>query len=317
MNFKILTLLAEGEYSSGSELGDKLGVSRAAVWKYVKQLQAQGIPIVSHKGKGYCWEGGGDLLDAGTICHQSGHAASLLEVFAEVESTNKIALGGVLEGRASGYACFAELQTGGRGRRGRVWSSPLAQNLYFSTIFRVSGGVQALQGLSLVVGISLAETINTKFDVRCQVKWPNDLIVSGKKLGGILVELAGDASGDCAAVIGIGINCNMATGSEEIDQPWTSLVNELDGTISRNDLAADIMTSLPVDLQHFSQFGFESFIDRWNDLDVLSGRQVVVGAPSQLQSGTALGVDELGGLRVQTSLGAKVFYGGEVSVRLS
>lgn len=317
MQLKILTLLSDGNYCSGRELGETLGITRAAIWKHIKQLQQQGLPVVSHRGKGYCWVGGGDLLSVDNIINGSPIPEELVRVYPDVASTNKVALGGVLEGRPSGFTVFAEQQSAGRGRRGRVWASPVAQNLYFSTIFRAGGGVQALQGLSLAVGIVIAEVINDCYDVNCKVKWPNDLLVSGKKLGGILVELAGDASGDCAAVIGIGLNCNMKPSAQDIDQPWTSLVLECGATVSRNTLAAKLLDRLQLDLAVFLSEGFAAFKSRWKKLDVLAGEQLLISGPKHLDAGVGCGVDDLGGLRVLSPLGEKVFYGGEVSVRLS
>lgn len=316
MSFSLLSLLADGLYHSGQELGHELGVSRAAVWKQVQALQVQGVDIISQRGQGYCWVGGAELLSVEAIA-AAGFNSSRIDVLSVAESTNKVALSRVLDGAPSGTVVLAESQTGGRGRRGRVWVSPPAQNLYCSVIYRATGGVQALQGLSLVVGVSVAELLRQRVGIDCTVKWPNDLVVGSRKLGGILVELAGDASGECAAVIGIGLNCNMRASNEAIDQPWVSLATLTDRSVDRNALVAALLVKLSDDLSEFSNGGFGAFSVRWDVLDALSGRPVVVTGAPPLVSGVAAGVDNVGGLKINTSLGPKVFYGGEVSVRVS
>ena len=320
MSLPLLQALADGGYHSGQNLGARLGITRAAVWKQVQQLQANGVDIDSVRGKGYRWRDASPMLNSAQI--QAGlqpPAASLFAapvVEAMVSSTNNLAMAAALSGVKAGYIVVAEAQSGGRGRRNRSWQSPLAQNLYVSCVYRCSHGARLLQGLSLVVGVSLAQTLNARYNIACQVKWPNDLLVADKKLGGILIEVAGDVSGDCAAVIGFGLNVNMRRDqSGTIKQPWTSLARLLGQPLNRNALLAALLNGLQRDLALFRVDGLAAFSKRWQQVDYLAGQPVQTVAESGLVVGTAAGIAADGGLQIDTRLGRSVVHGGEVSVR--
>lgn len=320
--YEVLRILADGNFYSGEVLGQHLQMSRAAIWKHIKALQAAGINIHSVHGKGYCWSDAAQLLSADAITAALPHSARRhfadIDVVASVDSTNKLAMAAALDGKRAGFTRFAEHQTAGRGRRGRDWSSPPAQNLYFSSIYRSDGGAAALQGLSLVVGISLAETLNRSCGLSVQVKWPNDLVVEDTKLGGILIEMVGDSMGACAAIIGIGINVNMRRAdAKAITQAWTSIAALTDSTHDRNQLAAALLAGLANDLSGFERGGLALFIERWQCLDYLYGKPVKLLLGEHVELGTAQGIDADGALSLDTSLGVKSVYAGEVSVRVA
>lgn len=326
---QLLRLIADGKTHSGESLGELLGVSRAAVWKQLQQLQELGVPVTSVKGSGYCVEGGLDLLKREAIldCYRRavlGKEPLLSDLFVETltDSTSQQLLRLSAEGQSiHGLACFAEMQTAGRGRRGRVWQSPFASNLYFSIGWRIQNGVAAVEGLSLAVGVALCETLKNFSLNDVQLKWPNDLLYKGKKLGGILLEINGDAAGECNLVLGVGINVSMpAYAAKEIDQAWTDLASlareqGVKHLPERNALAGQCLFSLLSLLGSYENQGFAPWRERWQKLDANAGKKVVLQLGVRDVSGTVQGVDESGALILKTEAGVETFIGGEISLR--
>ena len=220
---QLIRLLADGRFRSGSELGEALGISRAAIWKRVQRLEEFGLPLESVKGKGYRLAQPVDLIDPLSLEVLLGERAQLHYQWA-TESTNADAL--AIKGPVRRPQVFlSECQTAGRGRRGRQWQSPFAANLYVSIRFPVSGGFAALGGLSLAVGVVVAQALQ-ELDPSLPVglKWPNDLQINGAKVGGVLIELAGEMDGQVDVVIGVGVNgCMTGHQARDIDQTWTDL----------------------------------------------------------------------------------------------
>ena len=211
---------------------------------------------------------------------------------------------------------LAETQTAGRGRRGRSWVSPLGGNLFCSLRWVFEQGVAATGGMGLATGVAVARALD-QVGVQVRVKWPNDLVVDGAKLGGILIEAGGEMSGPAELIIGVGINLALGQqGTEQIDQPWTDL-RRLGATVSRNDLAAALIGELLGTCRRFEAKGLAPFLTEWRELDDLAGRPVRVLMGRDPVEGEAEGVDEEGRLLVRTAQGLQRFYGGEVSVRKS
>ncbi|MGI9295270.1 MAG: biotin--[acetyl-CoA-carboxylase] ligase, partial [Pseudomonadales bacterium] len=212
-NTTLLSLLSAGQYVSGQELANALGVSRTAVWKQLNKLDEYGLEVESVKGRGYRIAGGIDLLDAASITAGmttlSRNLLSRLDVRETVGSTNAEAMAQIAAGCGSGYVCTAEQQSAGRGRRGRQWVSPYARNLYISAVWEYSQGAAVLEGMSLAVGVVVARALKACGVAPVQLKWPNDVLHEGAKLGGILLEMTGDAAGACQVVVGIGLNVSM------------------------------------------------------------------------------------------------------------
>ncbi len=183
----LLPLLASGEYCSGQALADALGVSRTAVWKQLNALADYGLEIESVKGRGYRIPGGIDLLDAALVqAALSPQAAALLtslQLLETIDSTNAEAMRQVVAGAGAGLVCSAEQQSAGRGRRGRTWVSPFARNLYLSVVWQYHQGAAALEGLSLAVGVAVARALAANGLPAVQLKWPNDVVYRGAKLG--------------------------------------------------------------------------------------------------------------------------------------
>jgi BirA family biotin operon repressor/biotin-[acetyl-CoA-carboxylase] ligase len=232
-----------------------------------------------------------------------------IEVLSELDSTNAEALrrSAALPDLA---LILADAQSAGRGRRGRVWQSPPGANLYASLHWRHRLPPNALAGLSLVVGLACAEALHELGATEVRVKWPNDLLARGRKLGGVLIELAPDV-----AVIGIGLNLHMPeTAAAQIDQPWIDLAM-LDVALERHALAARLMTTLLPALELFNSHGLSAFSARWIAFDALAGAQIMASAGDQRLQGEALGLAPDGGLRVLVDGSERVLHSAEVTIR--
>lgn len=321
----ILGLLADGQYHSGQELGDRLGVSRTAVWKHLQKLESLGLRLSTIKGKGYCLDGGLDLLDAEAIRQRLSSAVQSLltelDIHMVVDSTNNYAMN---KAAGSGYACLAEQQTSGKGRRGRVWVSPFGKNVYLSLLWQFEGGAAALEGLSLAVGVAIADALARCGLTGVQLKWPNDVLWCKQKLAGVLLEMTGDPSGVCQVVVGVGINASMPKNSASvIDQPWVdvkSILSALDSSaqdVTRNQLVAALLMELLPLLQTYTEKKFDAYRQSWQSLNAYADQRVELHTAKAVIAGTMLGVNEVGALKLQTDKGEELFYGGEVSLRVA
>lgn len=254
-----------------------------------------------------------DLLPAGAV-----PLLRELDLQQVVDSTNAVAIRRVEEGAGAGLVCVAEQQTAGRGRRGRSWVSPFAANLYMSIVAEFPGGAAATEGLSLAVGVAVVEALEQCGVGGLQLKWPNDILHQGAKLGGILIEMIGEAENGCPLVIGVGLNVNMpASAAENIDQSWTDIRQVLGDTVSRNQLLAALLGELLVLLASYESTGFEPWRQRWLQRDAFAKRRVVVRSGSQEVAGVVAGIDHSGALLLDTGpdSGIQSIHGGEVSLR--
>ena len=313
--------MADGEVHSGQELAELLGVSRTAVWKQLRKLEGLGLEVESLKARGYRLTQRIQLLDQSRVEQaletSTRTLLSRLDIRGSVTSTNSIALDLAQQGQGHGVAIVAEHQTGGRGRRGRSWVSPYAANLYLSLIWEFDGGAAALEGLSLAVGVAVVEALESVQIEGCRLKWPNDLLHDGRKMGGILLEMTGDASDLCAVVVGVGLNIQMPKkAAGYIDQDWTDAMTASEGSVpDRNIVLAALLTSLLPTMETFARTGFAAFRERWTALDAYADNAVELILGDNRISGTAKGVDEQGALQLETASGLRVFHGGEVSLR--
>jgi BirA family biotin operon repressor/biotin-[acetyl-CoA-carboxylase] ligase len=262
-----------------------------------------------------------DLLDREKILvamsGESRAQAQSLLVAVETTSTQDDALAAPTP--RTGCAVFlAERQSAGQGRRGRAWASPHAANLYMSLSRHFGNELAALSGLSLVVGVVAAETLNVLASRSrlIAVKWPNDLVADGRKLGGILISLRGAAEGGADAVIGIGINVRMpAQAAHEIDQPWCDLSQLGYTDCSRNDLVAALLDRLLPALDQFERDGLAPFLARWQALDALAGKPVRILDGAREHEGIFSGITDAGALCLRQGERDVIFHSGEVSLR--
>lgn len=313
--------LADGQAHSGSVLAAKLGVTRAAVWKQVERLRELGLDVSAPAGSGYRLAAPVDLLDAKQIARRLAPPArerlGEVAVHWQLDSTSSELLRRAADDSRDAIACLAEIQSQGRGRRGRAWQTPLGGGIALSLLQRFDGGMASLAGLSLVVGIAVVQALEDIGIADVGLKWPNDLVARGAKLAGILVELGGDALGPCRAVIGIGINVRLgARTAAVIDQPWIDLATLADGAApSRNAIVAQVLTRLVAALDRFALEGFAGFADDYARYDVLRDRRVSVLRSDGHSDGIVCGVDARGALRVAFADGERAVDSGEVSIR--
>ena len=209
--FPLLRLLADGEFHSGESLGETLGVSRAAIWNRVRTIERAGLSVIKVRGRGYRLAEPLDLVDAQALerALSDAPAGFSTEFLNECESTNTVLLARARSGAPHASVLFCEHQSAGRGRRGKDWQSGIGTGLTFSLLWRFQEGAGQLSGLSLAVGVAIARALGSVGFDQVQLKWPNDLLLGGHKLGGILIEVSGDYLGPSAAVIGVGLNMRL------------------------------------------------------------------------------------------------------------
>jgi len=262
----------------------------------------------------------GELLDRDSILAElgdrPGSAGVDLRIESVVDSTNDRLLAMPARQRHR-MALLAERQTRGRGRRGRQWVSPFGRNIYLSLGWTFDSAVAKLGCLPLVVALAACDALAQAGLADHRVKWPNDLLLEGRKLGGCLVDIQGDAGGPCHAVMGIGLNLHMPVGLPEagaIDQPWTDLGASLPG-LSRNRLAGLLLNAMLEKTGLFASHGFQPLQAEWRARDALLGQQVELSHPTGTVRGRVLGITARGALRLQLSSGTGEYTAGEVSIR--
>lgn len=314
----LLKLLQDGRFHSGEALGAELGVSRAAVWKKLQALQAElGLSVHKVRGRGYRLEAPLQLLDEPRLNGQGDGPGWLAYVLPSLDSTNAEALRLLSSSPALPFYVLAERQTSGRGRRGRSWVSPFGENIYYSLVLRIDGGMRQLEGMSLAVGLALLQVVRDCGVSSAGLKWPNDVLVGERKLAGILLELSGDPADVCHVVIGIGLNVNMlAAEVGAIGQPWTSMRMELGRQLDRNELVCALNRQLSHYLDIQLRHGFAALQDEWQRSHLWQLRPVALTAGGEPVEGVVLGVDQSGAVRMQVEGVERVFSGGELSLRL-
>ena len=238
-------------------------------------------------------------------------------VLESVDSTNAQVLREAALEPLAGLVCTAEQQTAGRGRLGRQWVSPFAGNLYLSLVWQFSQGAASLEGLSLAVGVAVARALAASGVPPVQLKWPNDILYEGAKLGGILLEMTGDAAGTCQVVVGVGLNVSMPPAAAgNIDQAWTDVDTITGGNHpGRSKLLAALLNELLPLVSGFEQEGFAPWREEWQALDAFAGVNVILHTGARDMAGIARGVDERGALLLETGSGTQSVYGGEISLR--
>lgn len=318
----LIRLLGDGNYHSGQQLGERLGVSRTAVWKQLKKLEAMDLPLEAVKGRGYRLVDALESLDGARIVSRLSaeprHHLKRLFIEDVLDSTNTFLRERFRNGAGHGEVCLAESQTAGRGRRGKSWSTSWGRSLILSLGWRFESGVGALEGLSLAVGVALAEVLEDS-GAEVALKWPNDVLLKvgdeWRKLAGILLEVKGDVEGPCEVVIGIGLNVALSdAGRQAAGQPAGALSDVME-TPSRNGLAASLIEALLTMLPTFESRGFIAWREGWNRRHAYSGCLVRVHQGKTSYVARATDVDASGNLIVVTDAGERALMGGEISIR--
>ncbi|MEH0834312.1 bifunctional biotin--[acetyl-CoA-carboxylase] ligase/biotin operon repressor BirA [Pectobacterium cacticida] len=309
---KLINILSDGEFYSGELLGEMMGMSRAAINKHIQTIRDWGIDVFTVTGKGYALPAPMQLLDESAILeHLPEGGVTVLPI---VDSTNQYLLDR-LDTLSSGHACLAEYQQSGRGRRGRQWFSPFGANLYLSLYWRLEQGPAAAVGVSLVIGIVMAEVLHQLGADGVRVKWPNDLYLKDRKLAGILVELTGKTGDAANLVIGAGINLRMRDPAPDtISQGWINL-QEAGININRNTLASTLISELRSALAVFELHGLTPFVSRWKALDNYYNRTVRLIIGNREIYGIDRGIDHQGALLLEKDGKITSYIGGEISLR--
>ncbi len=315
----VLAFLAEAgdEFVSGEAISDKLGLSRAAVWKHVNALRAQGYRIDAIPARGYRLVEIPDRLGELELrpllnTHDIGQT---LHWFEEVGSTNDVAKKLADEGAAHGEVVVAESQTAGRGRRGRAWASPPGRNLYLSVVLRPELPPSRAAELTLLASVAVCQAVR-QAGVSAGIKWPNDLVCGGRKLAGILTELAADPDRVQWIVLGIGVNVNLR-GDDlpgDLRPIATSLAIERGAPVPRALFAAAVLSALEEWLDRHAEEGFAPVRAAWKEMSDTLGREVRVRSSAVDLEGLAEDVDEGGALLVRTSAGLERVLAGDVEM---
>ncbi len=318
----LLNLLADGCFHSGTELSAALNISRAAIWKQINALAEFEIEIIAVSGKGYRLKRPLELLSASQIEQQltaeTQSLLSKLEIHASIHSTNTYLVEQAQTHSETGVVCLAEFQTSGRGRRGRKWVSPFGCNIYLSILWKFQNGFSSIAGLSLAIGIAVVRALQELGIEGIGLKWPNDIYWQDKKLGGILIEVSGEAEGDCQAVIGLGLNLYLnSKETETITQPWVDLEQIIGSSdYSRNQLVSLLLNHLLPLIAGFENRGLQAYLSEWRGYDCMQDKAVTIFMGQKQYHGIVAGIDDNGMLLLKNEAGEiKPFASGEVSFR--
>lgn len=316
-NSPLLKALQDGAFHSGERLAEALGVTRAAVWKSIQQLQQAGLPIESQQGRGYCLQGGIELLDKDKIQAELSktNQAFLAELILHdsIPSTNDFLLEYLRKKPILPVVSLAEQQMQGRGRRGRSWVSPYGNNIYFSLAWHFDKDPAELLGLSLVSGIIIINSLKRYgLNEYFYLKWPNDVLWQDRKLAGVLVEVMAQSNESCKIVLGIGINTQLPP-TTQIDQAWVSLDEITGSKIERNRLAGILLDESISTFKDFEMKGLASYIKQWNEYDYCKDRSIKLQQNQENIQGIGQGISERGELLLLDEKGQlRKFLNGEI-----
>ncbi len=315
----VLAFLAEAgdEFVSGEAISDKLGLTRAAVWKHVEALRALGYRIDAVPARGYRLAAIPDRLTALELrpllnTHDVGQ---VLHAYDSLESTSDLAKELAEEGAAHGETVIAEAQTAGRGRRGRSWVSPPGRNVMFSVVLRPELPPARAPELTLVASVAICDALR-QAGVAAGIKWPNDILAGGRKIAGILTELAAEPDRVHWVVVGVGVNVNLRREElpEELREVATSVLLERGEPAPRALFAAACLTALEAWVDAHAEQGFAPIRAAWRERSVTLGREVLVRADGRDVTGTAEDIDEQGALLVRTPAGLERILAGDVQL---
>jgi BirA family biotin operon repressor/biotin-[acetyl-CoA-carboxylase] ligase len=310
LDIQILKALrgAGGGSVSGAELSQRLGVSRAAIWSRIEELRGLGYDIEAGPHLGYRLLSAPDLLHADDLLARLGKTKVIgreIHVFRETTSTNDVIEKLARDGVREGAVVFAESQTRGRGRLGRKWVSPARKGLWFSVLLRPGLRAQDATQLTVASATALRRAIQSKTGLQPEIKWPNDLLLGGRKVAGILTELNGELDRIKYVILGIGVDVNLNASEfpAELRKVATSLKAELGKPISRADLAVSILRELDADYDRIGAGKFAVVADEWEKQCATIGQEVVIQAGERRIRGRAESLGEDGALLLRTEHG--------------
>src|SRR6185437_14257925 len=296
---RVFAQLADGEFHSGEQLAERLGVTRSAVWKAVESLRELGATLHAVQNKGYRLRSGSDALDSQRITNMLPptvrDSVRIIETAWTVDSTNSVLLSRQNPPYGSCDVLLAEYQTAGRGRRGRAWVAPPGGSICLSLCWSFREVPQDLGALGLVIGVCALRALRDLGLEDARLKWPNDIVIGRNKLGGILIELRAESSGPASVVIGIGLNVALGAASvEAIGELLGSAIDLVTAGLkqpSRNAVCAALVTQFVGGLMLFEKEGLRPFAEEWRETDALRGRQIDVHTMEGVARGLARGID--------------------------
>ncbi len=322
LDVQILTALrtAGDGAVSGAELSQKLHVSRAAIWARIEELRSLGYEIEASPHRGYRLLGTPDALHADDLISRLGRTRVIgrdIRVFEETGSTNDVIEKLARDGVKEGVVVFAESQTHGRGRLGRKWMSPAKRGLWFSILLRPDLRPQEATRLTVASATALRRAIQAQTSLKPAIKWPNDILVQGRKVAGVLTELSAELDHIKHVILGIGVDVNLNTGDfpAELRRVATSLKAELGRSVARPELAVGILRELDRDYARIGSGQFAALADEWEAHGTTIGQQVVIRMGDRQIRGRAESLGEDGALLVRTEHGhLERIVGGDVAL---
>jgi BirA family biotin operon repressor/biotin-[acetyl-CoA-carboxylase] ligase len=325
MEKEVLRLLRDkaGQYLSGQAMSRELGVSRASVWKAVQSLRGKGFHIASSVNRGYKLESGPEHIEGLDI--EVGLSTRIIGTsvfsFDSLPSTIDKAVALAQEGAPEGTVVVAEAQTGGRGRLGRTWSSPAGVGIWSSIILRPSIPPREAPKLTLLIAVGVAKTLNERYRLNARIKWPNDVIVNGKKICGVLTELLAEQDAVRYIIASFGLNVNQTRSGfpDEVARIATSMRIEAGRKLDRPRVFKDILMELDTQYVHFIPpgRGSASILEQWRELSCTLGKHVKVQLRDESIEGIARDIDDDGSLIIELADGGllSVAYGDVTILR--
>jgi len=315
---KILDFLRKRQdYVSGEEISAHLDITRQALWKHIQELRDSGYDIVAVPHLGYKLVSSPDRLTPYEVAHglNTKFVGKKIHYFDTISSTNDVALQLAMKGSPEGSVVIAESQTKGKGRLGRSWFSPKYKGIYFSLILRPKILPNQAPLLTLMNAVSICEAVKEKTDLDCQIKWPNDILIHHKKVGGILTELNAETDLSRFLVVGIGLNVN--NDKKTIISGATSLKEQKKQDVIRLELLQEVLRRIETNYLVFQKDDGRSVIDKWREWNISIGKRVRVACQDEHIEGEAIDIDSDGGLLIRNDSGLiqKVMAGDVVHCR--
>jgi len=318
---KLLEIISNGNVYSGQDLAASLNVSRTAVWKSIKHLETLGLEIRAIRGKGYQLREKFEFLSKEEISRmmtlQSKKSCKDIGVVFKTNSTNLYLLNQLDSEAIHGSVVFAEYQSEGRGRRNKRWISPIGSGICFSVGWRFEVMPISLGLLSLYMGIAVARSLNSLKIKEVGLKWPNDIITTGHKIGGILLDIRGESTGPLDVIVGVGINYELPKYRLiSVDQPIIDVCSVSKKSFSRNMIAASLLSNV-LEILHDLQTGANlNLLNEWRQFDYYIGKEATLILPNEKITGILKGVDEQGSLLMLVDGKLLSYRSGEVSLRI-
>ncbi|AXH98884.1 biotin--[acetyl-CoA-carboxylase] ligase [Sporosarcina sp. PTS2304] len=311
---------AQGEPVSGQDIADEFGLSRTAIWKYIKELEEEGYEIGSQRKKGYFLIEAPDLVNAANISEylQTTAYGQQINYFKTVPTTQTIAHEEAQNGAVDGTLIISEEQTAGKGRLARPWVSNAGRGIWMSLIMRPELPPQQAPQLTLVAAVAIVRAIEDVTDIQPVIKWPNDILINGKKVTGILTELQSDPDRVKAIILGIGVNANQETADfpEELQAIATSLRIEKGEKVDRAKLVAKIMHYLEQYTALYVEKGFAPIKILWESYATITGKKIKASMVNETVEGTALGISQDGMLELQLDDGTiRGIYSADIELK--